>query len=80
MAKGLKTGGRQKGTPNVITKEVRETLKAIMVKELENLPGLMEQLEPKDRAELLTKMLPYVLPKVSSVDASYGEGFQADWD
>jgi hypothetical protein len=63
MAKGIKTGGRQKGTPNRTTKETREALKQIIDDELESLPKLMEAMKPYQRADVLTKLIQYVLPK-----------------
>lgn len=58
--------GRPKGTPNRITKELRGTLRQFVETELEGLQSLREGLEPKDRAKLLTALLPYVIPKLES--------------
>lgn len=60
---GIKFGGRQKGTPNRTTKETREALKRIIDSELENLPELFESMKPYQRADILTKLVQYVLPK-----------------
>lgn len=76
MAKGLKTGGRKKGTPNVLTNELRTTLKNIFDKELETLPNRLDKLDGKDRIELLIKLLPYILPKVKEIDHQEGEPIQ----
>ena len=35
MAKGYKSGGRKKGTPNKLTKEIRTVLKDIIYYEIE---------------------------------------------
>ena len=71
--KGLKTGGRQKGTPNILSSTAKDILGSIIDNEIANLPELIESLEPKDRAQLLVKLLPYRYAKVepevfSSVD------------
>jgi len=76
---GIKTGGRQAGTPNKVTSELRSVLKEIFFTELEGLPGLLQQLEPKERITLLTAFLPYVLPKVQPVSHSTGEPLSIDW-
>jgi len=76
---GIKTGGRQAGTPNKVTSELRSVLKEIFFTELEGLPGLLQQLEPKERITLLTAFLPYVLPKVQPVSHSTGEPFSNNW-
>lgn len=64
---GLKYGGRQKGTPNRTTKETREALKLIIDDELQKLPQLLQSMKPYQRADVLTKLIQYVLPKPDSV-------------
>jgi hypothetical protein len=72
---GKKTGGRVAGTPNKVTSELRKTLKAIVASELEALPTTFEQLQPKERLDLLIKFLPFCMPKVDSIGGSY----DTDW-
>ena len=74
---GNKYGGRQKGTPNRITKELRTLLKDILYQELEQIQKRLELLEPKERIELLIKLIPYALPKVTSVSHTTNEPL--DW-
>jgi hypothetical protein len=74
---GNKYGGRQKGTPNRITKELRTLLKDILYQELEQVQERLELLEPKERIELLIKLMPYTLPKVTSVSHTTNEPL--DW-
>lgn len=62
---GQKFGGRTKGTPNKTTKELKEALQSIVNAEIKALPALLSELETKDRLNLLTKLLPFVLPKES---------------
>jgi hypothetical protein len=71
---GKKFGGRNAGTPNKLTKELRALLKNIMAKEIEAIPSHLEKLEPKDRLEILIKMLPYSLPKIEPETYKLGEG------
>lgn len=78
MAKGIKTGGREQGTSNLLTKEMRGILKGIIAKELELIPSTLEKLDPEKRVDLVLKLLPYVLPKVESVSMMTGEPFQFD--
>ena len=63
MAKGIKTGGRTKGTPNKLTSEIKETLKDVLSNEIENLPHRLSELDVKDRLDVLVKLIPYILPK-----------------
>jgi len=63
---GVKSGGRKKGTPNKLTKELRTILKNLISDELEQLPFHLENLDSKSRIELITKLLPFALPRVDS--------------
>ncbi len=78
MALGEKTGGRTKGTPNRLTKELRSLLKNILHIELERIQEYLEQLEPKERLEIIIKMMPYVLPKIK--DESHTINEPTIWD
>jgi hypothetical protein len=72
---GKKTGGRIAGTPNKVTSELRKTLKAIVASELESLPGTLGELPPRERLDLLIKLLPFCMPKVNQISGSY----DTDW-
>lgn len=63
----------------VITKDLRNQLKQLVKKELEQLPDTLENMEPKERMEIILKLMPFVLPKVSAVSHSLGEPIQTDW-
>jgi hypothetical protein len=73
MAKGIKTGGRQAGTPNKLTKEIRAILKDFLYNELELLPDHINGLEAKERLEIIIKLLPFILPKVNPVSHKENE-------
>ncbi len=62
-----------------LTRDLRQTLKAIVHKELEQLPALLEGLEPKERLNIICKIMPFVLPKVEAVQHTAGEPFTMDW-
>jgi len=74
---GNKYGGREKGTPNRITKELRSLLKDVMYDEIGALQERLDALKPKERVELLIKLMPYALPKVTSVSHTTNEPL--DW-
>ncbi len=63
----------------LLTRDLRQTLKAIVQKELEQLPGYLETLEPKERLNIICKIMPFVLPKVEAVKPSAGEPLTLDW-
>ena len=73
----VKTGGREAGTPNKITKELKTLLKDILTQELETLPEPLNQLEPKERLEILAKLLPFVMPKAEAEKQTTGWGVDA---
>lgn len=56
-------GGREKGTPNKVTKELRTILRAFVSKELDGIEKRVETLTDKERLEFLLKVLPFVAPK-----------------
>ena len=60
----------------VLTNNLRETLKTIMQKEIEKLPETLETLDPKERLNIVCKLMPYVFPKVETVHPKEGEPLQ----
>ncbi|MDD3333420.1 MAG: hypothetical protein PHT65_09805 [Proteiniphilum sp.] len=62
----------------VLTMGLRDTLKAIMQNEIEKLPKTLEALEPKERINVVCKLMPYVFPKVEAVHPKEGEPMQFD--
>ncbi len=75
---GKKFGGREVGTPNKLTRELRAVLKNILHDEINLLPAHFDKLEPKERIELLIKLLPYSLPKVEPESYQLSEGGLVD--
>jgi len=78
--KRVKTGGRVKGTPNILTHELRESLKHFINSEIENLSkeDVLSKLTINERLIFLTKVLPYVLPKIEPLMNQYD--IPTDWD
>ena len=63
MAYGIKTGGRTKGTPNKITKEVKEKLQVLIDKTVDELTTA--NLSVSHKLKLLELALNYTLPKLA---------------
>ena len=72
---GSKTGGRQAGTPNKITSELREALKGIVANELDTLSDSLAQLPAKERLDVLIKLMPYCMPKIETIGGSYDDSW-----
>ena len=62
-AQGQKTGGRQKGTPNKITAEIREFLASLVFDNMDLIRQDVRNMTPEQRASFLPKILPYIVPK-----------------
>ena len=71
--KTVKYGGRRKGTPNRLTKEVRAVLKEVVFDEMSQIHLHFEKLDSKSRIELLIKLMPYVCPKINNANYSLNE-------
>ncbi len=56
-----------------LTGNIRDTLKDMMQKELEQMPNTLKDLEPVQRLNIICKLIPFVLPKVESVSHSFDE-------
>lgn len=67
MNKRIKYGGRQKGTENKITRDLKEVFKNIIDANLDTLEKDLQQLAPKERIDVIIKMSEFVLPKLQRV-------------
>jgi hypothetical protein len=68
MAKGIKTGGRQKGTSNKLSGTVKEMITQFVTNEIQHLPSILSMLEPREKADYIIKLLPYILPKKAPIE------------
>lgn len=59
----VKTGGRQPGSTNLITKDLRGRVLDIVESNLEGLEDTLKQMEPRDKIAVLLKLMEFVLPK-----------------
>ena len=80
MATGKKTGGRTKGTPNRLTRELREALKHVMHGEIETLPDRLKELDNDKRIDAVIKLMQFVLPKLDTINAKDGEPIDLNTD
>ena len=56
-----------------MTKELRSILKDIIYQEMEIMQGYLDGLNPKERIELLIKLMSFVLPKITSISHTTNE-------
>lgn len=64
---------KQSITPDATIKGLHGQLKAIMARELEQLPELLEALPPQERIKAVLQLLPYTTPKVETCSNDFGE-------
>lgn len=58
--------GRNKGIPNKITQNVRESIQAFIECNTDTLQATFDQLEPKDKIKYYIDLLPFIVPKLQS--------------
>lgn len=75
MEKREKTGGRELGTPNKITSELRERINDFLTVNWEQVEKDFKSLEPEKRIALFEKLLQYSLPRMQAtqLDAMINE-------
>lgn len=67
MAKGKKTGGREQGTPNLLTFELRERISDFLNDNWEQIEKDFQTLEPEKRVMLFEKLLQFSLPRLQTI-------------
>jgi len=65
---GKKFGGRKKGTPNKVTRDIREKFRQLIENNLEQLEKDLKVLEPKDRVRTVIELSKFVLPTLKAMD------------
>lgn len=68
MAKGEKTGGRERGTPNKLTADLRLRINDFLNDNWSSLQTDFNSLESKDKLNFYEKLLQYGLPKLQSTE------------
>lgn len=66
-----KKGGRQKGTPNKTTAQIKEMITELVGNQMEKWPVVIDKMMKNDPAEAMKitgKLIDYVLPKQTKID------------
>jgi hypothetical protein len=64
-----KTGGRQSGTPNKVTTDLRTWINDLLNDNRRQITKDIKSLEPQQRVMFFEKLLNYAVPKMQSVEA-----------
>ena len=68
--KGYKTGGRQKGTPNKITSEIRDRISVLVSGTMDDID--ISKFTNSEKIKLLQVLCQYIIPKLQSSDFNIG--------
>lgn len=67
---GKKHGGRQAGTPNKTTEEMRACISSFIEKNWKTTQLNYNKMDPKDKLAFFEKLMKYVVPSLSTVAAT----------
>jgi len=75
MAKGVKTGGRQPGSPNRVTRDVRAAIAIIAENNIDTVQTWLHEIEdPGKRLDLFIRLLEYHVPKLARTEMTGKDG------
>ncbi|MDR3415608.1 MAG: hypothetical protein P4L83_05435 [Nevskia sp.] len=77
MAKGTKTGGRQKGTPNRVTADIRGTMALLAERNAEHVQRWLDAVaanDPGRALDLYLRMIEYAVPKLARTELAGSVG------
>jgi|ETNmetMinimDraft_25_1059894.scaffolds.fasta_scaffold360659_1 hypothetical protein len=71
---GHKLSGNRKGIGNKNTADLKTAIANFTLGKFETINTLYEELSPKEKADFLTKLLPYILSRLASIEATGANG------
>ena len=77
---GNKFGGRKPGTPNKITKDIRESFQHLIEDNLPILQNDIDSLTSKERIDVLLSMANFIIPKMRSIEDTTQDTTKEDDD
>lgn len=70
-----KLGGRKKGTPNKVNKNIRKMLEEQLLPAMENIGSIIASIEdPEKKASVLSQWAGYIIPKYSNTTINADSG------
>lgn len=73
MANRPKTGGRTAKTPNKINAQAKDLILSVVNDEVSKIPALLDKLKPKDRLDVVIKLMGFVVPKQTKIELDIEE-------
>ena len=79
MARGFKSGGRQKGTQNKVTGITKEMINSVLAEYHDDgrLTKDFDELEPRERLGVFIKLIGYILPKPQAVEMNLNATYES---
>ena len=74
MAKGVRLGGRAKGTPNKTQGQIREHFQKLIEENIETLSRDLKGLDPEQRIRLIIDLAKFVVPTLRATDLTTPNG------
>ena len=65
-----KTGGREPGTQNKVTRDLKNWIQAMIDGNRVQLEADLKALEPRERWNIIEKLMQYTIPKMQNVQAT----------
>ena len=73
-------GGRKAGTPNKSTAELREWVQKLVQSNMAQVKRDLKELEPKERLDVIERLMRYVLPRQQAITAEVEEANTTEWE
>lgn len=73
MEKRTKAGGRQKGTPNKVSVDLRHSVQMLLTDQWPEFMRRLSHLDDVDYCRIISGLLPYVVPKQKEVQITAPE-------
>ena len=72
--------GRPQKALNKVSRPLKMRISEFLEEHFNELPGIWQKLTPQQRIKMFTELLPFVLPKVSSIDLDINLAQLSDYD
>ena len=72
--------GRPRSALNKVARPLKMQISDFLNERFTELPGIWQKLTPQQRIKMFTELLPFVLPKVSSIDLDINLAQLSDYD
>lgn len=72
--------GKPKGSTSHVNRQTKELISTLLQNEFEHIEEYKSKITPAEWLNILVRLVPYVVPKQTQVEATVTEYKQPDWD